>query len=73
MNEFGQVFVLASAYYVGTEIIFFAAGETKDARKSIPRVSSNKLPTTSCQGEAQFSQSQHGAFNQMHSGQPSGD
>lgn len=37
-NGFGQVFVLASAYYVGTEIISLAVGETKDSRKSIPRV-----------------------------------
>ncbi|CZR59981.1 related to amino acid transporters [Phialocephala subalpina] len=37
INGFGQVFVLASAYYVGTEIISLAAGETKDPRKSIPR------------------------------------
>ncbi|KAN0090016.1 putative arginine permease [Hyaloscypha variabilis] len=36
INGFGQVFVLASAYYVGTEIISLAAGETKDPRKSIP-------------------------------------
>jgi len=40
INGFGQVFVLASAYYVGTEIISLAAGETKDPRRSIPRVSS---------------------------------
>lgn len=39
INGFGQVFVLASAYYVGTEIISLAAGETKDPRRSIPRVS----------------------------------
>jgi amino acid permease len=38
INGFGQVFVLASAYYVGTEIISLAAGETKDPRKSIPTV-----------------------------------
>ncbi|RMZ85442.1 hypothetical protein DV737_g852, partial [Chaetothyriales sp. CBS 132003] len=37
INGFGQVFVLASAYYVGTEIISLAAGETKDPRKSIPK------------------------------------
>ncbi|KAF2100057.1 AAT family amino acid transporter, variant [Rhizodiscina lignyota] len=37
INGFGQVFVLASAYYVGTEIISLAAGETKDPRRSIPR------------------------------------
>ncbi|RMZ91362.1 hypothetical protein DV736_g1380, partial [Chaetothyriales sp. CBS 134916] len=37
INGFGQVFVLASAYYVGTEIISLAAGETKDPRKSIPQ------------------------------------
>jgi L-asparagine transporter-like permease len=39
VNGFGQVFVLASAYYVGTEIISLAAGETRDPRRSIPRVS----------------------------------
>jgi amino acid permease len=38
INGFGQVFVLASAYYVGTEIISLAAGETKDPRRSIPTV-----------------------------------
>jgi amino acid permease len=38
INGFGQVFVLAAAYYVGTEIISLAAGETKDPRRSIPRV-----------------------------------
>jgi amino acid permease len=38
INGFGQVFVLAAAYYVGTEIISLAAGETKDARRSIPQV-----------------------------------
>ncbi len=38
VNGFGQVFVLASAYYVGTEIISLAAGETKEPRKSIPKV-----------------------------------
>ncbi|KAG0651834.1 general amino acid permease [Hyphodiscus hymeniophilus] len=37
INGFGQVFVLASAYYVGTEIISLAAGETKDPRRSIPQ------------------------------------
>lgn len=37
VKGFGQVFVLASAYYVGTEIISLAAGETKDPRRSIPR------------------------------------
>jgi amino acid permease len=38
INGFGQVFVLAAAYYVGTEIISLAAGETKNPRKSIPNV-----------------------------------
>lgn len=37
INGFGQVFVLAAAYYVGTEIISLAAGETKEPRRSIPR------------------------------------
>lgn len=37
------MFVTASAYYVGTEIISLAAGETKDPRKSIPRVSCDYL------------------------------
>jgi amino acid transporter len=37
INGFGQVFVLASTYYVGTEIISLAAGETKDPRRSIPK------------------------------------
>jgi len=41
INGFGQIFVLASAYYVGTEIISLAAGETKDPRKSIPKGVSN--------------------------------
>lgn len=36
INGFGQMFVLAAAYYVGTEIVSLAAGETKDPRKSIP-------------------------------------
>ncbi|ROV90229.1 hypothetical protein VMCG_10244 [Cytospora schulzeri] len=40
IEGFGRVFVLASAYYVGTEIISLAAGETKDPRRSIPQVSS---------------------------------
>jgi len=38
INGFGQMFVLAAAYYVGTEIVSLAAGETKDPRKSIPTV-----------------------------------
>jgi amino acid permease len=38
INGFGQVFALAASYYVGTEIISLAAGETKDPRKSVPRV-----------------------------------
>ncbi|KUI61077.1 General amino acid permease AGP3 [Cytospora mali] len=37
IEGFGQVFVLASAYYVGTEIISLAAGETKDPRRAIPQ------------------------------------
>ncbi|RMZ85041.1 hypothetical protein DV738_g5, partial [Chaetothyriales sp. CBS 135597] len=37
INGFGQVFVLAAGYYVGTEIISLAAGETKDPIKSIPK------------------------------------
>ncbi|RDW88403.1 hypothetical protein BP6252_00435 [Coleophoma cylindrospora] len=37
INGLGQVFVLAASYYVGTEIISLAAGETKDPRRSIPR------------------------------------
>lgn len=38
IQGFGQVFVMASAYYVGTEIVSLAAGETKDPRRSIPQV-----------------------------------
>lgn len=44
INGFGQVFVLAAAYYVGTEIISLAAAESKNPQKDVPRVSSPKLP-----------------------------
>jgi amino acid transporter len=56
INGFGQVFVLASAYYVGTEIISLAAGETKDPRRSIPRVrcplDANLLPVLTLRNRA---------------------
>lgn len=38
IGGFGTVFVLASAFYVGTEIISLAAGETIDPIRAIPRV-----------------------------------
>lgn len=38
IGGFGTVFVLASAFYVGTEIISLAAGETIDPIQAIPRV-----------------------------------
>lgn len=39
INGFGQVFVLAAAYYVGTEIVSVAAGESKNPQRDVPRVS----------------------------------
>lgn len=38
INGFGQVFVLAAAYYVGTEIISLAGGEARNPKRDIPRV-----------------------------------
>jgi len=38
INAFGQVFALAASYYVGMEVISLTAAETKDPRKSIPRL-----------------------------------
>lgn len=38
IDGFGQVFVLAAAYYVGTEIISLAGGEARNPKKDIPRV-----------------------------------
>ncbi|KAF2438213.1 AAT family amino acid transporter, variant [Karstenula rhodostoma CBS 690.94] len=37
IDGFGQVFVLAAAYYVGTEIISLAGGESKNPRRDVPR------------------------------------
>ncbi|OQU97069.1 hypothetical protein CLAIMM_03070 [Cladophialophora immunda] len=37
IDGFGQVFVLAAAYYVGTEIISLAGGESRNPKKDIPR------------------------------------
>lgn len=37
IQGFGQVFVLASAFYLGTEIVSLTAGETKDPMRSIPQ------------------------------------
>ncbi|KAF2638801.1 AAT family amino acid transporter, variant [Massarina eburnea CBS 473.64] len=37
IDGFGQVFVLAAAYYVGTEIISLAGGESKNPKRDIPR------------------------------------
>ncbi|KAL2429102.1 putative amino-acid permease [Exophiala dermatitidis] len=37
IDGFGQVFVLAAAYYVGTEIISLAAGESRNPKKDVPR------------------------------------
>ncbi|KAJ5603285.1 hypothetical protein N7537_006241 [Penicillium hordei] len=39
INGFGQVFVLAAAYYVGTEIVSVAAGESRNPQRDVPRVS----------------------------------
>jgi amino acid transporter len=39
VNGFGQVFVMAAAYYVGTEIVSVAAGESKNPQRDVPRVS----------------------------------
>lgn len=38
INGFGQVFVLAAAFYVGTEIVSVAAGESRNPRRDVPRV-----------------------------------
>ncbi|KAJ9639726.1 hypothetical protein H2204_003519 [Knufia peltigerae] len=37
IDGFGQVFVLAAAYYVGTEIISLAGGESRNPKRDIPR------------------------------------
>ncbi|OAP62384.1 hypothetical protein AYL99_04587 [Fonsecaea erecta] len=37
IDGFGQVFVLAAAYYVGTEIISLAGGESRNPKKDIPK------------------------------------
>lgn len=42
INGFGQVFVMAAAYYVGTEIVSVAAGESKNPQRDVPRVSPKK-------------------------------
>lgn len=44
IQGFGQVFVLASAFYLGTEIVSLTAGETKDPMRSISQVSSTSCP-----------------------------
>ncbi|KAK4936390.1 hypothetical protein LTR10_022716 [Elasticomyces elasticus] len=36
INGFGQVFVLAATYYVGTEVISLAAGESKNPQRDVP-------------------------------------
>lgn len=41
IDGFGQVFVLAAAYYVGTEIISLAGGESKNPKRDVPRVCSS--------------------------------
>ncbi|KAL4781530.1 AAT family amino acid transporter, variant [Aspergillus varians] len=41
INGFGQVFVLAAAYYVGTEIVSVAAGESKNPRRDVPRATNS--------------------------------
>jgi amino acid transporter len=38
INGFGQVFILAATYYVGTEVISLAAGESKNPQRDVPRV-----------------------------------
>ncbi|KAJ5935420.1 hypothetical protein N7466_004967 [Penicillium verhagenii] len=43
INGFGQVFVLAAAYYVGTEIVSVAAGESKNPQRDIPRATNSIL------------------------------
>lgn len=35
---FGQVFILAATYYVGTEVISLAAGESKNPQRDVPAV-----------------------------------
>ncbi|KAF2815434.1 uncharacterized protein BDZ99DRAFT_516157 [Mytilinidion resinicola] len=40
INGFGQVFVLAAAYYVGTEIVSLAAAESKNPQRDVLRVDS---------------------------------
>ncbi|KAF4628030.1 hypothetical protein G7Y89_g10120 [Cudoniella acicularis] len=37
INGFGQVFILAATYYVGTEVISLAAGESKNPQRDVPR------------------------------------
>ncbi|CRL29067.1 Fungal transcriptional regulatory protein, N-terminal [Penicillium camemberti] len=43
INGFGQVFVLAAAYYVGTEIVSVAAGESKNPQRDVPRATNSIL------------------------------
>ncbi len=38
INGFGQVFILAATYYIGTEVVSLAAGESKNPQKDVPRV-----------------------------------
>lgn len=46
INGFGQVFVLAAAYYVGTEIVSVAAGESKNPQRDVPRVRASPKSVT---------------------------
>ncbi|CEJ61161.1 hypothetical protein PMG11_09701 [Penicillium brasilianum] len=43
VNGFGQVFVMAAAYYVGTEIVSVAAGESKNPQRDVPRATNSIL------------------------------
>lgn len=47
INGFGQVFVLAATYYVGTEVISLAAGESKNPQRDVPAVSTIHSKTSS--------------------------
>ncbi|OKL61412.1 hypothetical protein UA08_03686 [Talaromyces atroroseus] len=41
INGFGQVFVMAAAFYVGTEIVSVAAGESKNPKRDVPRATNS--------------------------------
>jgi amino acid transporter len=44
INGFGQSFVLAAVYYCGTEMVAITAGESKNPRRDLPKVSLPSSP-----------------------------